>query len=254
MLPVTLGLGLVFLLVAEGGFHLGRWHILRGDTTLKEHIGALQSALMGLMALMLAFTFAMAVSRYDERKALVVDEANAIGTTWLRARLLNEPYRSELLRLLPAYVDARIAFYDAAADRKRIDATHGDAMRLQEKLWGIATEVVREQPRAVPEGLFIQTLNDVIDLSEKRLQSLDNTVPGPVIYLLLVAAAVAVGFVGYGSGVAGKRHFVSVAITSILIAFVLTVIIDLDRPRRGVIRSGQDSMYRLKDSIAQPPR
>src|SRR5690349_2797130 len=137
------------------------------------------------MALMLAFTFAMAVSRYDERKALVVDEANAIGTTWLRAQMLNEPYRSELLRLLPAYVDARIAFYDAEADPAHIDAAHGDALRLQEKLWAVATEVVRQEPRAAPEGLFIETLNDVIDLSEKRLQALDNTVPAPVLYLLL---------------------------------------------------------------------
>lgn len=241
-----------FLVVIEISFRLGHRHQATAEASLKSHVSALQAALLGLLALLLGFAFAMAVSRFDTRKALVLEESNAIGTTYLRARLLPEPQRQELKKLLHAYVDARLAFYDAGTDRARLGAANTAAAQLSERLWSLAVGLADKDPRSVPLGLFVQSLNDVIDLHEKRLQALDNHVPEAVLYLLYGVASVALGFIGYGCGLDGQRRAVSTALVSILIALVLMVIIDIDRPRRGLIKVSQDSMIRLKQSIDQP--
>jgi len=95
--------------------------------------------------------------------------------------------------------------------------------------------LAEKDPRSVPLGLFVDSLNDVIDLHEKRLQALENHVPEAVLYLLYGVAAVALGFIGYGCGLDGQRRAVSTALVSLLIALVLMVIIDIDRPRRGLV-------------------
>ncbi len=244
---VVLGL---FLLAAEAGFRLGRRRHEPADERTKGHLGSLQGALLGLLALMLGFTFAMAMGRFDARKSLVLDEANAIGTTALRARLLPEAQRGEILPLLRSYVDARLAFYDVGIDPVRLEETYSTAARLQEQLWQVAVRLAQEDPRSVPAGLFVSSLNETIDLSEKRRQALDNHVPEPVLVVVIGLAAVALGFVGHACGLDGPRRFASTALVSLLIALVILVILDLDRPRRGVIRVSQASMIRLKHSLA----
>src|SRR5216684_3550 len=129
---------LAFFAAMEIGFRCGQRSQPSADDATKAHVGALQCALLGLLALLLGFTFAMAVSRFDTRKELVLSEANAIGTTYLRARLLEEPYRQELMGLLHAYVDARLAFYEAGVDRVRLDTANATAAHLQEQLWMVA--------------------------------------------------------------------------------------------------------------------
>lgn len=240
-----------FLAVIEICFRMGRRRTT-AEAPLRAHVSALQAALLGLLALMLGFAFAMAVSRFDTRKALVLEESNAIGTTYLRARLLPEPQRQELKQLLHSYVDARLAFYDAGTDRVRLGAANTAAAQLSERLWSVAAGLAEKDPRSVPLGLFVRSLNDVIDLHEKRLQALENHVPEAVLYILFAVAAVALGFIGYGCGLDGQRRAVSTALVSTLIALVFMVIIDIDRPRRGLIKVSQDSMVRLKQSIDRP--
>jgi hypothetical protein len=253
-----LALGLVtlaaFLAIIEISFRFGRRRAAKAEIPLRSHIGALQGALLGLLALLLGFAFAMAVSRFDNRKALVLEESNAIGTTYLRAQLLPQPQRQELKKLLRAYVEARLDFYDAGIDRARFDAANAAAARLSEQLWTVAIALAEKDPRSVPAGLFVQSLNDVIDLSEKRLQALENHVPETVLHLLFGVAAVALGFIGYGCGLDGQRRSVSTTLVSLLIALVLVVIVDIDRPRRGLIKVSQDSMVRLKATIEQTGR
>ena len=250
-LPLVLTMLVSFLAAIEISFRFGHRRAAV-EERLRAHVGALQAALLGLLALLLGFAFAMAVSRFDTRKALVLEESNAIGTTYLRARLLPEPQRQELKQLLRAYVDARLAFYDAGTDANRLGAASSAAAQLSERLWSIAASLAEKEPRSVPLGLFVESLNDVIDLHEKRLQALENHVPEAVLYLLYGVAAVALGFIGYGCGLDHQRRAVSTALVSVLIALVLMVIIDIDRPRRGLIKVSQDSMVRLKRFIQQP--
>jgi hypothetical protein len=241
----------LFALVIEGAFRLGsrvRGQQGDGDTT---HAGELQSATLVLLALLLGFTFAMAVQRYDTRREFVLQEANAIGTTSLRARFLPEPQRTEAMGLLREYVGTRLDFYRAGIDRARLDAANAASDRIQQRLWDLATAAVAADPRSVATGLFIQSLNEVIDDNEKRRAALENHVPEAVIWLLLLVAAVAMGFVAYGCGLAGRRRLAMNATFAMLITLVITVILDIDRPRRGLVKVNQDSMLRLQQSLRQ---
>jgi hypothetical protein len=243
---------LALLVAVEAGYRIGI-RMPAQDEAAKSHVGALQGAALGLLALLLAFTFSMAVSRYDTRKHLVMEEANAIGTTALRTSLLPEPQRQQARASLRSYVDARLAFYEAGEDGGQVAAALAAGGREQEKLWALATDVAAQDPRSVSAGLFIQTLNDSIDLAEKRLVAYESHVPGTVIALLLLVSVLAFGFLGYGSALTGARHARSTAVFALLVTLVVTIVMDIDRPRGGLIRISQASMQRLAASLSAEP-
>jgi hypothetical protein len=238
-----------FLGVVEVGFRIGTRHRSRLDEGANTHVGALQGALLGLLALLLGFTFAMGVSRFDNRRSILVDEANAIGTTYLRAQFLPDPHGQKARVLLRSYVDARVEFYNAGIDKERIIALNDAALRMNRELWQTADDAAALDQRSVITGLFIDSLNDIIDLSEQRLASIENHVPEAVVLLLLGVTAGALGFIGYARGLNGHRRLGSILMFTLLIAMVLGVILDIDRPRRGFIQVGQDSMLRLQASM-----
>ena len=235
-----------FLVTIELCFRLGLRHYQKNDNSAMTHIGGLQAALLGLLALLLGFTFSMAVSRFNACKSLVVEEANAIGTAYLRARLLPAPQQKEVSELLKVYLSQRLACADTWADQTLLEETYTSASRTQAQLWKSAVEVSMQDPRSIPIGLFVLALNDMIDVSEKRRVALENHVPEVVIYLLFFNSVVALGFIAYSGGLSGKRRVGSTAIFALLIAIVLTAILDIDRPRRGLIQVSQESMLRLK--------
>jgi len=246
---VFFGVVAAFCAVLEIGFRLGRRHRARSDDAAKSHVSALQAALLGLLALLLGFNFAMAASRFDARKALIQDEVNAVGTAYLRAQLLSPRQRQEVTQLLRAYVAARIEFMGAGIDKALLETAHTSATRIEAQLWTLAGEAAARDSSAVPTGLFIQSLNDMINVNEKRLAVQDNHVPEVVIHLLFAVAVGAPGFIAYGYGLAGQRRHGSTAIFALLIALVLTIILDMDRPRRGLIRIGEESVLRLQETL-----
>ncbi len=205
--------------------------------------------MLGLLALLLGFTFAMTVSRFEVRKQLVLDEANAIHTTFLRAQLLPQPQRQEVSQLLRQYVEVRLKFYQAGVDPGRLREAERQAEQLHLLLWSYAAAIGEKDPRAVTTGLFLQSLNEVIDLYAKRLTALENHVPEIILVLLYSAALVANGLIGYGCGLGGRRNFYVTLTASMLIAFVIWVIVDLDRPRRGLIKVGQERLLDLHHNL-----
>lgn len=248
---LTLIMLISFFAAIEIGFRLGRRRSAGADDDFKSHIGSLQAALLGLLALLIGFVFAMAVSRYDTRKELLLDETNAITSTYLRARLLEEKYEQELIGLLRAYVDARLAFHDAGIEPARLNAAIDETLNVQEQLWRVATVVAEKDSHSVAAGMFVQSLNEMIDTHEKRIRALDNHVPDPVLYLVFLVALLSFGFIGYGCGLVKQRHFITTALVSVLVAFSLSVILDLDRPRRGLLKINQDSLIKLKQTLEQ---
>jgi uncharacterized membrane protein len=239
-----------FLLCAQVGHHLGRRY---ESDALKMHIDSLQTAMLGLLALLMGFTFAMSVSRYDDRKSLVLAEANAIGTAYLRSDLLAPAIQAEVRAILREYVDARLAFYQAGEDEARIARADARAQDLQNRLWRLAADQSRVDGSSEMTALFITSLNDVIDLHEKRLRALENHVPMSVLYLVIVVAGVSVAFIGFNCGLRRERNTVSTAIVMLLFTFVLVIIVDLDRPRRGLITISQTSLESLRDSMTERP-
>jgi hypothetical protein len=249
-LLIALALFGSLLLASEFGYRLG----LRKRASIPEfaraQLGGIQSALAGLFALLLGFTFAMALSRYDERRQTVVREANAIGTAALRAHLLPAEQRAETADIFRRYVDVRLKTALGpnllTPERRQLDA---DAGRLQNELWRRAAAAAEADPRSVPAGLLLAAVNELIDVKGERDAALANHVPESVVLLLFGFAVLTSGVFGYGNGLAGARSFGTAAILAVLISLVILVIIDLDRPRRGFIHVSQESMVDLQKSL-----
>ena len=240
----------LLLLATEGGFRAGRKVRSGLDEGAKAQVGTIAGAVLGLLALLLGFTFSMALSRFDLRKQLVLEESNAIGTAHLRSRLLPEPVRTETAGLLRSYVDARLDFFRAGIDKERLREAHDKTEQLQTQLWSQVAAAVAKDDRETTTGYFITSLNEVIDLHGARRAAMENHVPEGVLLLLFAIALVAAVALGYGCGLGGCRHFLSTTMTFVLIVMVVTVIIDLDRPRRGLILVSQESMIRLRDDLS----
>jgi hypothetical protein len=241
---------ILLVLATEAGFRAGRKVRSRLEETAKSQVGVISGALLGLLALLLGFTFSMAQNRFALRQGLVAEEANDIWTTYLRSRLLPEPNRTEAANLLRSYVDARLDFFRAGVNEEHLKEAHTRTEQLQNQLWSNAISAVAKDDRVVITGLFIQSLNNVIDDQEKRRAAMENHVPESVLLLLFIVALVAALSIGYGSGLGAHRNFFPTMIMSLIIMLVITVIIDLDRPRRGLIRVGQNSMVRLQESLS----
>jgi hypothetical protein len=180
----------------------------------------------------------------------VLNEANAIGTTALRARLLPAPHSAEVLKLLREYVRIRLDLTQRVVTPMELATAIARSNEIQEALWQQAKAVAQKDSGLVPTGLFIQTLNEMIDNQETRLTALRNRVPNIVLIALYGIAAVASGFTGYASGLEARRSRLPVYITSILICAVILLIQDLDRPGTGFITTSQQPMIDTAASIA----
>ncbi len=237
----------IFILTVIIGYRMGRRSSPDGEQD--SQINTIQGATLGLLGLLLAFTFAMSAARYDARRQLVLQESNAIGTTYLRAQMLPDPQRTQISDLLREYVEARLEFYNAGVDAVKLQQATDKTLQIQDQLWQQAIVASASDARSVPIGLFIQSLNEMIDLHAERLAAMRNRVPEIIIYLLFVVAIVTLGLIGYGSGISRRRNLIPILMSLLLIATILMVIIDLDRPRRGIIRVSQESMIQLQQSL-----
>jgi hypothetical protein len=246
---IVISLFIALIAALEVGSRLGRKARAQIDDAGKSQANSLQGAIIGLLALLLAFTLSMAISRYETRRQLVLDEANAVGTTYLRAKMLPPPYTTDAANLLRQYVANRLEFFNAGIDQARIQAAGDQATQLQQQLWSIAIAASAQDNRSVPTGLFIQTLNDTIDLQAKRLAAFNNRVPETVIWLLLGVSVAAAGIVGYNNGLGNRRHVFGALTLIVLLVVIIWVIVDLDRPRRGLILISQQSMIDVQDFI-----
>ena len=246
LFPVFLASLAVTFAASEVGRRLGARTADGGGT----NISTLESAILALLALMIGFTFAMALSRFESRREAVLNEANAIGTTALRARLLPAPHRAEALTLLREYVKIRLDITQRVPSPKEMDAAIARSNEIHEALWQQAKAAATKDSGMVPTGLFIQALNEMIDNQETRLTAVRNRVPTIVVIALYAIATVASGFTGYASGLEARRPRLPANITMILICAVILLIQDLDRPRAGFITTSQQPMVDAAASIA----
>ena len=224
------------------GYWLALATRINEDERHHEYITTLREGLFVLLALMLGFTLAMVLPRFDQRRQLVVDEANAIGTTMLRAEMLPEPQRGKTLELLREYVAVRDDFggrtlLDAASLDRQTDRTK----TLQRQLWQEMVSVP-QQNQTLVFVKYLEALNDMIDVAELRLVMFENRVPVTV-WLIIFAIAVFQSFV---IGLSLKRRFLfSLVMTPLVVAVVMALVADLGSPHHGLITVEQNSMDRL---------
>jgi hypothetical protein len=251
----SLELLLLIVAVVVGATFAGIFfgHRLRKHaSTLKEPVGVVQAALLGLVALVLAFGLTMAVGRYDGRRAAVVDDANAIGTTYLRAQTLREPIRSQSLAELVQYADASLRLSHAVPGTKRQREAIADEDALQRKLWSQAGEALAGSPTDSAPRLYVDSLNHMIDMQTVRVAALANRVPTPVLVIEMLGAAVALGLLALYLTIAG-RGFVTVLFAAVLVCLLLLITFDLDRPTRGLVKVSDAPLVALRASMALPP-
>jgi hypothetical protein len=241
---VLLGATAVGLLVG----HSSRAHA----KALSEPFAVLQAALLGVVGLVLAFGLSLAVGRYENRRATVVAEANAIGTSYLRAQTLAEPIRSESLAGLRRYTDTTIRVSAAVPNSARAQRAVADGQRLHRELWGLAGRALAGAPRDSAPRLYVESLNDTIDLQTVQVAGLQNRVPAAVLLLEVIGAIVALGLLAAYLSFLG-RGAVGVLLAAALVSLLLLVTFDLDRPTRGVIKVPAKPLVDERASMALPP-
>jgi len=233
------------------GIVLGR-SMHRHHDKMRESYGVLQGALLGFMGLILAFGLSLALGRAEDRRAAVVSEANAIGTTYLRAQTLPEPIRGQSLALLRRYADNELLlahFVPGSAGAVRVEASADD---LQRQLWALSAQALGAAPAATAPRLYIESLNNTIDAQGVRVAALSNRVPTTVLLLEVIGAAIALGLLAVYLAILG-RGVVPVLVAATLVAGILLVTFDLDRPTRGFIRDSTTPLTQLIDSMGEPP-
>ena len=196
----------------------------------------MQAAAFTVLALLLGFSFALALGRYDARRGALMRESNAIATTWLRSQLL-DPQAAQAARAdLRIYVAERIAFAQADTDPDRRLAADEKSSAVQRGLWQAALQSARRDPHSTMVPLFIAALNDAINLSIEERAVLTTHIPDVVIIGLLLIAFIASAMMGYGFGRQGQRALIFKASFAVMLAIAFGLVLDLDRPQRGLIR------------------
>jgi hypothetical protein len=206
------------------------------------------AATLGLLAFLLAFTFGLAASRYDTRRQLLLEEANAIGTTYLRAGMLPEG-RDGIRALLRQYVDTRL---ETARSRNLEQGIRRSEM-LQNQLWERAIPIAENNQNSIVVGLFIQSLNEVIDLHAKRLTaSVRNRIPLAIWAALYGVTFLSFAALGYHAGLARAKRSPAILPVALTFAVVIWLIADLDRPLEGTLTVSQQALIELRQSMGGP--
>jgi hypothetical protein len=237
--------------VTGGAIVLGR-RLRKDHETLREPFGVLQGALLGVVGLILAFGLSLAVGRYEDRRAAVVSDANAIGTTYLRAQLIAEPERTRSLALLRRYTDLALRVSAEVPNSTAMRKTAAEQDVLQRRLWSLAGTAIGSAPIASAPRLYVDALNTMIDEQTVRLSALNNRVPGSVLALEVIGASIALGLLGLYLSVLGRGIWPMVFAT-VLVTMLLLVTFDLDRPTRGLITIPDTPYASLRASMIPPP-
>ena len=238
---VYVGAVLLFLFLVYVAYQLGR----RRPGSDASQSGIALGAMFALVGFLLAFTFGMAGTQYDARRRLVIEDANAIGTTYLRAGPLPEPHRSKIRNWLREYVADR-----HVVNIETVEQLAARSKQLQQRLWAEATAVAQAHPTPIV-SLFIQSLNDMFDLHTKRISvTLWTRIPPMIFATLALLSMLVMALVGYVLGLAGRRHVFSTSLLVVTYATVFLMVIDLDRPEQGMFQVSQQPMIDVRDSMA----
>lgn len=256
--PNVLPLWLVFLLVfgfillsAEAGFRLGL--ALRRRDLLAEKdssIGALVGALLGLLAFFLAFSIGFGLNNLFTRKELVVNEANAIGTAYLRAGFLDETSRNEAKELFREYLDLRFAVVE---EPELLEDAVRRGEEIHNRLWSLTEAYAVQHPESEIVRLWIESLNEVIDIQTVRVVY-NQALRLPIVFwwMLFVVLGLAFLLVGIASSADGRRNYFSLAIFALAFAAAVVLLVDLDNPHIGLLEVSQSAMISLQQQIGTP--
>jgi hypothetical protein len=239
----TLSFLLMWLSVEFGGL-IRRWHPAQEGE--REHLAVLTNATLTLLALVIAFSFSMAVNRYDQRKNYEEEEANAIGTEYARAGLLPDAEATQVRQLLTRYLDQRLLFY-TTRDANRLQQLDSETARLQAQMWSIVRVAATDHPTP-PVALAVSGMNDVLNRQGYTQAAWWNRIPLGAWSLMAALAVCCSLLVGYG---ASRYGHVRLTVLPLIISLAFFLISDIDSPRRGVIRVLPQNLISLSQSLGK---
>lgn len=220
----------------EAGYRMGKHRLKKYPESKSEGSGAVESSVFAILGLILAFTFTGSLSRYEHRVKLVLQEANAIGTAYLRLDLLPKDAQNKLRPLYREYLQSRINVFEYYKDRQLSNTYFRQSLKLQGQIWEIANASVLVDKNPGIITLVLSSTNDVIDIANERLQA-TRTHPPIIVYILLFTLALASAFlVGQDMSFNEKRPLFYMVIFCVIISGITYIIIDLENPRLGVVR------------------
>ena len=235
------------LLSVEGGFRFGlNWKKRHPDED-KTDIGTMLGATLGLWAFLLAYLVGMATARYEERRSLVVQDANAIGTTYLRAGYLPEPYSSRSRELLREYAGTRTGVNETEGFKIALDG----AKTYHPELWNLAQEMALTTPSNPLISIYITSLNETIDLHAARVAALTTSrVPYTIYLSMYIIGVLALFMLGFNNGLSGRRNWIVSIALIMVFSSIMLLVIDLDRPWGGLLRVSQQPMIDLISGLS----
>ena len=250
-LPLVVVFAATVLLLAgchEIGFRFAQRPNLTGTATPAQAV-AIMSGVLALLSLMLAFTFSTAASRFEARRNAALDEVNAISTTWLRSRLLPVADAEAIEPLLRRYVDIRLEGAKSVT-LAELERAIEESEALHEQMWRLPVALSQEQPRSIPVGLLVESLNELIDLHEKRVSfGLRYRVAPGVWLTLYFIGFIAMIVVGVHARLVGDRNLRVSLLLALGLSAAMTVTIDLDRPQQTLFGVNQDALMELKERL-----
>lgn len=245
---------LLVMLSLEAGYHLGHRSRRKSEDEKESPVSAIAGSVLGLVAFMMAFTFGIVANRYESRKSLVREEANSIGTTYLRTDFLPELDSAEAKTLLKEYVADRLAFTErmrsaqmSAADMSGWLAKSG---HTHKRLWEMAVVNARKDMNSDVAALYIDSLNGMIDLHSMRVAvALQARIPVGIWVSLASLTFLGMVAVGYQMGIAGSKRSLVQPILAVSFSLVIALIASLDRPQGSFIKVSQQPYRDLLDSM-----
>jgi hypothetical protein len=244
-----LTIAVVLLSIGFGTF-LGSRRRRQPDHEAESSLGTIIGATLGLLAFMLAFTFGIAAGRLQTRMQLLLDEVNAIGTTYLRAGLLLEPHRSEIQKLLREYVDIRanLAKESILQQTKKLQEALSRSETLHDQMWSHAVAMAGADRNSEIDALFISSLNEMIDLHNSRVTVVQYRIPMAIWYALYLITILSMVAVGYQAGLSGKSSLKAGIVLALTFSVVILLIADLDRAT-GSLRVSQQPMLEFQKKL-----
>lgn len=249
-------LSLILLVLMAGGLELGVWYGRRNpvpEGPLRDHINFIQGSLLGLLSLLVGFSFSLALQRYDARCAAVAEEAGAMGTAYQLSEVLPSSMQVQIRKELRDYLDLRVfASTLTTVNQPERAILMAKTAKTQASLWSMTMKAVKEEPGPVVL-MFVKSLTDLYDTFDKRVAALDLHIPELVLLLLYGTFFATMIIVGYACGVADHRPSLVTHGMVLLIVILVYIIVDLDHPRRGLIRVNQKPLLDLQTSINASP-
>lgn len=243
-----IGMIVILLITFEIGYQLTKYSSLSNEKQGFNFTSPMVGGLLGMLAFVLAITFGMAAGQHNERKLNVLEEANAIGTAYLRADLLSEPNQQIVKKLLKEYVDIRVNII-GETDRKTVKATLDRSNEINNLVWSEVSSAVKKEPH-VYSGTVIESINNMIDMNQKRIiGAIYNRIPESFWLIFLAISGLTMITMGFQARISKARRMIAVLPLIIAFTTLAEVIIDLDRPQQGLIKVGQEAMLDLQKTM-----